>query len=129
MEVVKLLKSNSFSDRSKDLYEKYNEMAKYSNIDCSEITEDLMRDLGGKALLILSKEYKSYKMFDILNPSGKCFRFIYHYALVLDDDSVIDPMLEYYKINIKDYLKETGIFRNDEVVVKIIDSKTLPVYI
>lgn len=123
-------KSNSFSkDKSVEIYDRYKAIAQSSNMDCSEIVEDLIRLIGGKALLILSKKYKSYKMFDIIKSNGEQLKFIYHYALIDNDGKVIDPMLDYYKIGMEDYLRGTGISKNDEVIVEIINSTSLPVYI
>lgn len=123
-------KSNSFSrDKSIEIYNEYKSVAQSSNMDCSEITEDLIRLIGGRALLILSNGYKSYKMFDILKSNGEKLEFIYHYALVTDNNEVIDPMLDYYKVGLSDYLRDTGISKNDEVTVEIINSTSLPVYV
>lgn len=70
-----------------------------SGIDCSEIAENFIRSFGGKALLILSKDYKQNKFFKIHNAYGDSYDFLYHYAYIANDGTIWDPMLDFEGVN------------------------------
>lgn len=101
-----------------------------SGIDCSEVTEDFIANLGGRALLILSKEYNRYKMFEVTKSDGSTEEYLYHYAWLDNNKRVYDVFLGYKGIPYKEYLAKIGYNKiKEDVIVETINSKVLKAYI
>lgn len=112
------------NDGSSDIMSFYDEcilkLSNNPNWDCSEIAEDFLSRFGGSVILILHRNYNSWKTFDVKKSNGDITEYVYHYAYLSDNNEVFDPLLGYSKIDRVGYLNMTCVLElNNESDINI----------
>lgn len=124
-----LSKSNSFNIDDvflmcENLYNKRN-----SGLDCSEMVEDLIRNFGGRALLILSPKHESLNTIEFIDCNSNKHSYVYHYAYVSNDSKVFDPMLGYFDVDYSSYIDRVLGDNSEEPIIEKINGPNLKTFI
>ena len=98
-----------------------------SGLDCSEMVEDFHSKFGGRAVLLLSKDWNKGKKSKFVSIDGEEKEFHYHYAWE-KDGLIYDPMLGYEGVNYENYLRNV-IGNGDVVITGFVDTFPLKTYL
>lgn len=125
-ELMGLKSSNAFIDEWSELFNDLHRKSD-SGLDCSEMVEDLNREFGGRAVLLLSKDWRKNKQAQFIDSTGEEKYYYYHYAWE-KDHYVYDPMLGYYRETMRTYLNKV-IGRDGNIFVSFVETFPLKTYL